>query len=144
MTSDTKPSPHASDRPTCRLVRAQAPFAGKQGLGYSMGISAETVGAVGINLQLVTIPPGARAKTHKHDGHETAIYGLKGVSHVWYGPLLEEHATVAPGDFFYIPPGVPHRPYNTSRETVEVLIARTDPYDQESVALLPGLDGLHP
>ncbi|GLU31308.1 cupin [Trinickia caryophylli] len=129
---------------TCRLLRAQAPFKGKQGLDYAVGISAETVGATGINLQLVTIPPGARAKTHVHAGHETAIYALEGVSHVWYGESLQEHATVAPGDFFYIPPGVPHQPYNSSGEPAIVLIARTDPNDQESVKMLPELDGLHP
>lgn len=129
---------------SCRLVRAQDPFTGKQGLQYAVGISAETVGATGINLQLVTIAPGAKAKTHMHVGHETAIYALTGTSHVWYGPQLEEHATVSPGDFFYVPPGVPHQPYNSSQEPAVVLVARTDPNDQESVTMLPELDALHP
>lgn len=136
-------NPQQSNFPTCRLVRAQESFTGKQGLEYAVGISAETVGATGINLQLVTIPPGARAKTHMHSGHETAIYALTGVSHVWYGPELSEHATVAPGDFFYIPAGVPHQPYNSSDEPAVVIIARTDPNDQESVTMLTELDSIH-
>lgn len=129
--------------PMCRLVRAQAPFTGKQGLQYAVGISAETVGATGINLQIVTIPPGAKAKTHMHARHETAIYALSGVSHVWYGARLDEHASVYPGDFFYIPASVPHQPYNDSSEPAVVVIARTDPNDQESVTLMPELDSLH-
>ncbi|RKP44444.1 cupin domain-containing protein [Pararobbsia silviterrae] len=128
---------------SCRLLRAQAPFIGKQGLQYAVGISAETVGATGLNLQIVTIAPGARAKTHLHAGHETAIYGLSGASGVWYGSKLEEHAVVAAGDFFYIPAGVAHQPYNDSDEPAVVIIARTDPNDQESVTLLPELDTVH-
>ncbi|AOB33688.1 cupin [Bordetella sp. H567] len=128
----------------CRLLRARTPNTGKQGLQYAVGISAETVGAKGINLQIVSIPPGVKAKTHMHSEHETAIYALSGVSQVWFGPRLEHHQVVSPGDFFYIPAGVPHQPYNDSAEPAVVLIARTDPNEQESVVLLPELDTVHP
>jgi uncharacterized RmlC-like cupin family protein len=66
------------NKPTCRVVRAATEFTGKQALVYAPGISAESVGAQGIRLQIVTIPPAGRAKAHKHDGHETAIYILSG------------------------------------------------------------------
>jgi uncharacterized RmlC-like cupin family protein len=96
-------------------------------------------------MQIVTIPPGARAKAHKHKAHETAIYALTGVSHVWHGDQLEHHTIVLPGDFLYIPADVPHLPYNPSNaEPVVALIARTDSNEQESVDLLPELDVLHP
>jgi uncharacterized RmlC-like cupin family protein len=128
----------------CRLVSAQAPFTGKQGLQYEVGISAESVGANAIHMQLVTIPPGARALAHKHDSHETAIYGLIGESYVWHGERLERHSIVKPGDFFYIPAGVPHQPYNPSTsEPVVAVIARTDPNEQERVVLLPELEDIH-
>lgn len=131
--------------PGCRLVRAGAAFTGKQGLDYAVGISAESVGARGIHLQLVTIPPGARARAHLHADHETAIYALGGTSGCWYGARLEHHATVRPGDFFYIPAGVPHLPYNPSpTEPCTAVIARTDPNEQESVVLRPDLDALRP
>jgi uncharacterized RmlC-like cupin family protein len=130
---------------TCRLVRAGGSFRGKQGLDYAVGISAESVGAKGIHLQLVTIPPLARAKAHKHEAHETAIYGLSGTSGCWFGEELEQHATVGAGDFFYIPAGVAHQPYNPSPDQPCVaVIARTDPNEQESVVLLPELDAVHP
>lgn len=134
-----------SSKPTCRLVQASASFVGKQGLNYEAGISAESVGAQGIHMQIVTIPPLARAKAHKHEGHETAIYALSGTSGCWYGDRLEEHAEVKPGDFFYIPAGVPHLPYNPSAiEPCVAIIARTDPNEQESVVLMPELDDVHP
>lgn len=132
----------SSAAPQCRQVRSGKPFIGKQGLSYAPGVSAETVGATAIHLQLVTIPPGARAKAHLHEAHETAIYALTGTSHVWHGRQLEHHAIVVPGDFFYIPAGVPHLPYNPTAEIVTALVARTDPNEQESVVLLPELEHL--
>jgi uncharacterized RmlC-like cupin family protein len=131
----------AQTAPTCRLVRAGDEFQGKQGLFYAPGISAETVGARGIHLQFVTLPPGAKAKAHKHEGHETAIYVLSGVSGMWYGQQLEQHMEVKAGDFLYIPAGMPHLPYNPSAtENCVAMIARTDPNEQESVVLLPHLE----
>ena len=128
----------------CKVVRAGETVQGKQELFYNVGVSAESVGARGIHMQIVTIPPGAKAKAHKHEAHETAIYAVRGESHVWHGERLEHHSVVKPGDFFYIPANVPHLPYNPSdTEEVVALIARTDPNEQESVVLLPELDGLH-
>ena len=130
---------------SCRLLSPGQSYVGIQGLSYAVGVSAETVGAKGLHMQLVTIPPGARAKAHMHEGHETAIYALSGTSHVWHGPSLEFHDIVTPGSFFYIPAGVPHLPYNPSdTETVTAVIARTDPNEQESVVLLPGLELARP
>ena len=132
------------DRPVCRVVRATAPFVGRQGLTYSPAISAEAVGARAIHMQLLTIPPGGRAKAHKHEGHETALYILEGQSGMWYGERLEEHLLAGAGDFLYIPADVPHLPYNMSRtEPCVALISRTDPNEQESVVLLPDLDPIH-
>ncbi len=129
----------------CRQLRAGEPFVGKQGLQYAVGISAESAGAKAIHMQMLTIPPGGRAFAHKYATHETAIYALSGVSHVWHGERLEHHSVAEPGDFFYIPADVPHLPYNPSKtESVTAVIARTDPNEQESVVLLPELESIHP
>jgi uncharacterized RmlC-like cupin family protein len=129
----------------CSLMRAGEQFTGKQGLQYAVGISAESVGSQAIHMQLLSIPPQGRAKAHKHATHETAIYVMSGEGHVWHGERLEHHSIVKPGDFFYIPADVPHLPYNPSEtETVVAVIARTDPNEQESVVLLPELEGIHP
>jgi uncharacterized RmlC-like cupin family protein len=64
---------------------------------------------------------------------------------MWYGERLEQHVTVEPGQFLYIPADTPHVPYNLSEtEPVVAVIARTDPHEQESVVMLPELDALHP
>jgi uncharacterized RmlC-like cupin family protein len=131
--------------PTCRLVRAGQPYQGKQGLMYAPAISAETVGAQAIHMQLLTIPPGGRAKAHKHAFHESAIYMLSGVGAMWYGHQLEHHVELNPTDFLYIPADIPHLPYNPSAtEDAVAIITRTDPNEQESVVLLPHLDNIHP
>jgi uncharacterized RmlC-like cupin family protein len=131
--------------PTCRLVRAGQPYQGKQGLMYAPAISAETVGAQAIHMQLLTIPPGGRAKAHKHAFHESAIYMLSGTGAMWYGHQLEHHVELNPTDFLYIPADMPHLPYNPSAtEDAVAIISRTDPNEQESVVLLPHLDDLHP
>ena len=131
--------------PHCRVVQAGAEFTGKQALPYLPGISAESVGSTGIHLQLVTIPPGARAKAHRHENHETAIYVLSGESGCWFGERLEHHFVCRAGDFVYIPANVPHLPYNASTSIPCVaVISRTDPHEQESVVLMPELDAVHP
>lgn len=130
--------------PACQVVRAGADFLGKQGLTYAPGVSAELVGSRNIHLQIVTIPPGARARAHKHEGHETAIYALTGTSAMWWGERLEHHIELKPGDYLYIPADMPHLPYNPDPDApVTALIARTDPNEQESVVLLPELDTIH-
>jgi uncharacterized RmlC-like cupin family protein len=128
----------------CRLVRADGTYEGKQGFSYFHGISAESVGAQGICLHLLTIPPGGRAKAHLHEAHETAIFVLEGVSEMWWGERLEHHMVARAGDIVFIPAGVPHLPVNRSAEPVRAVIARTDPNEQESVVLRPDLEGLGP
>ena len=130
--------------PTCRVVGAGAEASGKQGHLYASGISAQSVEARRIHLQIVRFPPDGRASAHKHDGHETAIYVLSGESGMWYGERLEQHLIARAGEFLYIPANMPHLPYNLSAsESCVAVIARTDPNDQESVVLLPELDGAH-
>jgi uncharacterized RmlC-like cupin family protein len=128
----------------CRLVRPGGTYHGKQGFDYLAGISAESVGARGICMMLLTLPPGARAKAHLHEDHETAIYAISGMTEMRYGPRLERHMTVRAGEMLYIPAGMPHLPWNPGPETAVAVIARTDPHEQESVVLLPDLEALVP
>lgn len=129
---------------TCRRLRPGEAYEGKQGFSYNAGIAAETVGATGICMHLLTIPPGMRARAHMHAAHETAIYIVSGVSEMWYGPALEHHLVAAAGDLLYIPAGMPHLPMNRADVPCVAVIARTDPNEQESVVLLPELEPLVP
>jgi uncharacterized RmlC-like cupin family protein len=132
----------ASSKPTCRVVRPGSTYDGRQGLSYFEGIAAETVGSKALCMHVVTIPPGARARAHLHESHESAVYVLSGEARTWYGERLEEFADMKAGDMMYIPAGVPHLPANLSDRPCTAIIARTDPKEQESVVLLPELDAL--
>lgn len=133
----------ASIQPEVRLIRATDTTSSKQGLQNSEAISAESCRSQALWMGLITIPPGARANAHMHEGHETALYIIQGQGEMWYGENLEQHMTFQAGDFIYIPAGVPHLPANTSQsEPALALGARTDPNEQESVVLLPHLDGI--
>jgi len=126
----------------CKVVKPGDAYEGKQGIRYFEGIARETVGSSGICMHLLKIPPGERARAHKHESHETAIYALSGETHCWYGDRLEHHCIVREGEMFYIPAGVPHLPANLSDKPATAIIARTDPNEQESVVLMPELEGL--
>ena len=129
------------EKAACVVMRPGAPFIGKQGLSYAPAISAETVGAKALHMQMLTMPPGARAKAHLHEAHETALYVLSGEAGMYYGDKLEHHMINRAGDFVYIPANMPHLPYNLSAtEPVVAIISRTDPNEQESVVLLPELE----
>ncbi|MFX6506490.1 hypothetical protein ABTG29_18705, partial [Acinetobacter baumannii] len=72
------------------MIRAGETYDGKQGLTYFCGDAAETVGAQGICMHLLTIPAGGRAKAHLHENHETAIYILSGETLTLFGDRLEQ------------------------------------------------------
>ena len=130
--------------PECRKMRPGDTFDGKQGFSYLEGISRESVGAQAICMHLLTIPPGGRAKAHKHATHETAIYALEGETVMFWGPRLEHRMTISAGEILYIPADMPHLPINMSDRPASAVIARTDPHEQESVVLLPELEHLVP
>jgi uncharacterized RmlC-like cupin family protein len=122
----------------CRIIRAgnSVAYAGKQGMDYFAGVSAESCGAEGICMHLLVLPPGAEARAHLHEAHESAIYVLEGSAALRHGADLEHVDTIGAGDFVFIPAGVPHQPFNPTDRPVRALIARTDPNEQESVVLL--------
>ncbi|MBV7394195.1 cupin domain-containing protein [Mameliella sediminis] len=128
----------------CVKLRPEGTYAGKQGFSYFEGIAKETVGAQGVCMHLLTVPPGGRAKAHKHETHETAIYAISGQVTMYWGGRLEHRMEIRAGDMIYIPADVPHLPFNNGDEPAVAVIARTDPHEQESVVLLPELEGLVP
>jgi uncharacterized RmlC-like cupin family protein len=130
---------------SCQKTRPGATtYAGQQGFSYVEGISREAMGSRGICMHLLTIPPGGRAKAHKHATHETAIYVLSGVTAMAWGERLEHRMEIGAGEMLYIPADMPHLPWNPGPEPATAVIARTDPHEQESVVLLPELEALVP
>jgi uncharacterized RmlC-like cupin family protein len=130
--------------PDCIKLRPDATYDGKQGFTYNAGIARETAGSQGICMHVLTIPPGGRAKAHKHATHETAIYQMTGQSVMCWGERLQHRMEAEAGDLIYIPADMPHLPFNPGPEPCTAIIARTDPNEQESVVLLPELEHLVP
>ena len=130
--------------PDCQIIRPESSYSGKQGFDYLAGIAKETTGSSAICMHLLSVPPGGRAKAHKHETHETAIYVLSGSGKMYWGERLEHLTDYAAGDLIYIPADCPHLPLNDGTETLTAVIARTDPNEQESVVLLPHLETLVP
>lgn len=110
----------------------------RQRLPYFVGISGATVGATDLSMHLVVIPPGARAEPHVHMGYETGIYVLEGTVLTRWGKSLEHEVISRPGDFLFVPPGVPHEAVNLSAtEPARAVVARNHPAEQDLVAPHP-------
>src|SRR5918997_4246789 len=118
----------------CVLVPAGEATQGRTGVTYAAGVSSASAAATGLCLQLASLPPGGRARAHQHDEHESAAYVLQGEMVLWFGERLEQKLVARPGDFLYIPSGVPHLVKNGSdTEPAVAVLARTDPNEQEDV-----------
>jgi uncharacterized RmlC-like cupin family protein len=105
-----------------------------QRLPYFLGISGQTVGATGLSMHLVVIPPGASSEPHMHVGYETGIYVLEGTVRTRWGAALEHEVVSTAGQFLFIPAGVPHDATNLSTtEPARAVVARNDPAEQDKV-----------
>jgi len=119
-------------------VRVDQSTSSKQTLPIFPGVSTKTAGAKNLSLLKVVIPPGASAEPHMHKGHESAIYLLQGRVETRYGEKLEKSVINQAGDFIFIPPDVPHQPFNLSQtEPAIAIVARNDGDEQEHVILMP-------
>ena len=115
-------------------VRPDREVMTRQRLPYFLGISEQTVGAQGLSMHIVVIPPGARAEPHQHIGYETGVYVLEGRVCTRWGVSLEHEVVSEAGDFLFVPPGVPHEAINLSAsEPARAVVARNDPAEQDKV-----------
>jgi uncharacterized RmlC-like cupin family protein len=132
-------------KPTCKVMRNPETFRAKTGLPYRFGLTGTSVGSTGLSMHVISIPPGQRALAHKHEGHESMLYVISGSAETYFGENLSEHVSLRAGDLQFIPAGCPHLSINKSKtEPCVGVVARTDPNEQESVVMLPELDGLVP
>lgn len=125
----------AADERKVQGIRPDVEVMTRQRLPYFVGISGQTVGAQGLSMHLVVIPPGGRAEPHLHIGYETGIYVLEGRVLTRWGASLENEIVSEAGEFLFIPPGVPHEAINLSAsEVARAVVARNDPAEQDKVA----------
>lgn len=114
-------------------VRPRESFEAKQKLPYYLGISGNTAGAKHLSLNVVVVPPHAKAEPHTHHDFESAIYVVSGRAVHHWGDRLQHEIETKAGDFLFIAPGVPHYPENPYDEPVIGVVARNDPDEQEHV-----------
>lgn len=127
------------------VVQGSEAYTSLQGSRYAPGISAETVGATALFLGLITLPPGERTKAHVHTRHESAHYMLSGEEvELCTGPSLEHREVARPGDYLFVPAGMPHVAVNRGLVPAVFVGTRNEASAQESVVLLPQLDALVP
>src|SRR3954462_4500146 len=94
--------PRDDAQPKVQGLRPDREVMTRQRLPYFIGISGETVGASGLSMHLVVIPPGARADPHLHIGYETGIYVLEGRVLTRWGHALENEVVSEAGDFLFV------------------------------------------
>jgi uncharacterized RmlC-like cupin family protein len=128
-----------------RVVQGACAYTSQQGSVYASGISAETVGAQAVFLGMVTIPPAGRTKAHLHQFHKSAFYLVSGEAvELWTGARLEHREVAHAGDYLFIPANVPHVAVNRGQTPALFIGVRNEPTAQESVVMMPELDGLVP
>jgi uncharacterized RmlC-like cupin family protein len=121
-------------QPAVQAIRPDREVLTRQRLPYFIGISGQTVGATGLSMHLVVIPPGARAEPHVHVGYETGIFVLEGTVLTRWGAALEHEVVSRAGEFLFVPPGVPHEAINLSdTEPARAGVARNHPAEQDLV-----------
>jgi uncharacterized RmlC-like cupin family protein len=124
--------------PTVQAVHPDREVMTTQCLPYFTGLSGQTVGATGLAMHLVVIPPGAASQPHVHLGYETGIYVLEGRVETRWGEQLEHSVVSEAGEFLFVPPGVPHQALNLSATApARAVVARNDPAEADKVQPWP-------
>lgn len=95
------------------------------GIRYKTGLSGKNVGAKELSMNVATVPPGAIAYAHIHDGFEVMLFLLQGRVRHEFGPGLSNSVENQAGDFIFIEPGVPHEVFNIGDEPVIAVVARS-------------------
>jgi uncharacterized RmlC-like cupin family protein len=96
-------------------------------LGGYAAISGSTVGSKRLWMGMVENPPASATDNHHHGDSEAGIYVVSGHPvFVYHDGAREVRLPAEPGDFFLVPPFVPHREENPDpTEPAVVVIART-------------------
>jgi uncharacterized RmlC-like cupin family protein len=130
----------AADR--FRVISPGRTYVGKQGFTYGAGVSRETAGAERVCMNILPMPPGARAKVHYHAGIETIAYLLEGECTIYYGDRLEHSRVMRAGEQAFMPADMPHAPFNQSGAPCTWIVVHSSGSDQDGIVMLPELDAV--
>ncbi|HET8628351.1 MAG TPA: cupin domain-containing protein [Thermomicrobiales bacterium] len=107
------------------VLRGGGSQRGWNGIEYMQGLSGKNAGAQHLSINVATVPPGAIAYAHIHDGFEVMLFIMQGKVKHAYGEGLKQEVINEAGDFIYIKPGVPHEVYNIGDEPLVAFVARS-------------------
>jgi len=86
------------------------------GMRRKAAVSHTLVGSDALWAGVMVADPGTASSVHHHGAQETVVYVLSGPSRVRWGSRLEHEVDLAPGDFVFIPPYMPHQEINPSSD----------------------------
>jgi len=110
---------------------------GWNGIQYQQGLSGRNCGAKSLSINVATVPPGAIAYAHIHDGFEVMLYIVQGKVRHDFGPDLKESVVNEAGDFIYIEPGCPHEVFNLGDEPLVAFVARSTADEWDKIVNYP-------
>lgn len=114
-----------------------------QGVDYQLGLSAKTVGAQHLSMNVSRLPPGGSIPAHVHVGFEVGLYIISGKLEHRFGPGLRSSTVNGTGDLIFVKPDVPHAVQNLSdTEPAIVVVARSTPDEWDKIRPYdPTVDG---
>ena len=119
------------------VLRGGGDARGWNGIQYMQGLSGKNSGAKNLSINVATVPPGAIAYAHIHDGFEVMLFIVQGrVRHTFGEGLVNEVINVA-GDFIFIEPGVPHEVFNVGDEPLVAFVARSTADEWDKIVNYP-------
>lgn len=142
MTTQTKGtgeirSDEVEDNDGITVVRGGGSGRGWNGIRYQQGLSGKNVGAQNLSINVATVPPGAIAYAHIHDGFEVMLFIAQGRVKHTFGEGLTEEVINEAGDFIYIKPGVPHEVFNIGDEPLIAFVARSTADEWDKIINYP-------
>jgi mannose-6-phosphate isomerase-like protein (cupin superfamily) len=115
-----------------RLDRTE-PFITKDGSEIRELAGIPTGNAVRQSLAEATVPPGGETEEHYHEVTEEIYLFTSGSGQMKLG---DERSEVSAGDTVVIPPGAPHKLWNTGSEPLKLLCCCAPPYRHEDTFMV--------
>jgi uncharacterized RmlC-like cupin family protein len=119
------------------VIRGGGGERGWNGIRYKQGLSAKNVGSKELSINVATVPPGAIAYAHIHDGFEVMLFIVQGKVKHTFGEGLKEEVYNEAGDFIYIKPGVPHEVFNVGDGPLIAFVARSAADEWDKIINFP-------
>ncbi len=115
-----------------RLERTE-PFITKDGSEIRELAGTPTGNSVNQSLAEATVLPGAETEEHYHEVAEEIYFFTNGSGTMKLG---NEESEVSAGDTVVIPPGTPHKLWNTGREPLKLLCCCAPAYTHEDTFMV--------